>query len=91
METEIELLVKELARFEALYDMQGGEAQEKTARKCNALRLEVKKKRDQVTKYCKRATRLVDVKAVKLGKALAAFRTVPMVPVCGNDLAVVSA
>lgn len=69
---------KELVKLKAQY---GNSASNR-----NTAREELK----QMRKKRKTATYLIEKKAVKLGRVLAAFRTAPMIPVVGNDVSVVS-
>lgn len=62
---------------------------EKAAQSARNLELKIKKARAKIEKLQKTATNLLDKRCKRLGKALSAFRTIPMGVIVGDDQSVV--
>jgi hypothetical protein len=90
LEEEIRESIRDIA---ALSDLRASCGDQKKLSDLNTkiLGLEhgVKQRRAKIKKLQKGATNLIEKRVVRLGKALAAFRTMPMDAVLGKDVAVV--
>jgi len=75
-----------------IYEWEGRNGKNADEKMAEAARLKAEffRLRNESVKLRKRARRIEECKLVQLGEALSEFRTVPIVPILGNDCSVAS-